>query len=169
MSPLTIEAYRDAMARLSAAVNVITTDGPAGRGGFTASAVCSVTDRPPTLLVCQNRASRQHAVFAENGVLCVNTLGPGHETISSMFAGVGDVPLAERFPEAHWTSLTTGAPALREAIVSFDCRITDRRDVSTHTVLFCEVVDLRVRPEAPGLVYFRRVYRTVDVALDPPA
>ena len=35
------------MARLGAAVNVVTTDGPAGRYGFTASAVCSVTDDPP--------------------------------------------------------------------------------------------------------------------------
>ena len=45
------QAYREAMARLGAAVNVITTDGPGGRAGFTASAVCSVTDSPPTLLI----------------------------------------------------------------------------------------------------------------------
>ena len=32
--------FRDAMARLGAAGNIITTDGPAGIGGFTASAVC---------------------------------------------------------------------------------------------------------------------------------
>lgn len=38
--------FRDAMARLGSAVNIITTDGPAGRAGFTASAVCSVTDAP---------------------------------------------------------------------------------------------------------------------------
>ncbi len=44
--------YRDAMACLGAAVNIVTTDGRAGRAGFTASAVCSVTDNPPTLLVC---------------------------------------------------------------------------------------------------------------------
>ena len=45
------------MARLGAAVNIITTDGPGGKRGFTASAVCSVTDSPPTLLVCLNRSS----------------------------------------------------------------------------------------------------------------
>jgi len=49
------EQFRDAMARLGAAVNIVTTDGTAGRAGFTASAVCSVTDDPPTLLVCLNR------------------------------------------------------------------------------------------------------------------
>ena len=48
-------SFRDAMAHVGAAVNIITTDGPAGRAGFTASAVCSVTDTPPTLLVCLNR------------------------------------------------------------------------------------------------------------------
>ncbi|WP_198511682.1 flavin reductase, partial [Bacillus subtilis] len=46
--------FRNAMSRLGAAVNIITTEGPAGRAGFTASAVCSVTDSPPTLLVCLN-------------------------------------------------------------------------------------------------------------------
>ncbi len=45
------QTFRDAMSCMGAAVNIITTDGPAGRAGFTASAVCSVTDTPPTLLV----------------------------------------------------------------------------------------------------------------------
>lgn len=38
-------SFRDAMAHVGAAVNIITTDGPAGRAGFTASAVCSVPTR----------------------------------------------------------------------------------------------------------------------------
>ena len=35
------QTFRDAMACVGAAVNIITTDGPAGMAGFTASAVCS--------------------------------------------------------------------------------------------------------------------------------
>ncbi|MFX5634519.1 flavin reductase, partial [Acinetobacter baumannii] len=46
--------FRDAMARLSAAVNIITTDGPAGRAAMTVSAVSSVSDEPATVLVCIN-------------------------------------------------------------------------------------------------------------------
>lgn len=41
--------FREGMSRLGAAVNLITTDGPAGRHGITASAVCSVTDAPADL------------------------------------------------------------------------------------------------------------------------
>ena len=48
--------FRDAMSLLTSAVSVVTTAGMADRHGFTASAVCSVTDTPPTLLVCMNKA-----------------------------------------------------------------------------------------------------------------
>jgi flavin reductase len=53
--PIDKEIYLNAMAHLATAVHVITTGGKAGEAGFTASAVCSVTDCPPTLLVCANR------------------------------------------------------------------------------------------------------------------
>ena len=56
-SMLDQHTFRQGMANLGAAVNVITTDGGAGQAGFTASAVCSVTDTPPTLLVCLNRSA----------------------------------------------------------------------------------------------------------------
>jgi flavin reductase len=53
------QEYRDGMARLGAAANIITTEGPAGRSGMTASAAVSVTDDPPTLAVSINRSSRK--------------------------------------------------------------------------------------------------------------
>ena len=36
--------FRNAMACMGAAVNVVTSAGPAGRCGYTCTAVCSVTD-----------------------------------------------------------------------------------------------------------------------------
>ena len=78
--------FRDAMSRLAAAVNVITTDGPVGRRGFTASAVCSVTDDPPTLLLCVNRTAGSNAILKANGVLCINVLAERHTALSALFA-----------------------------------------------------------------------------------
>ncbi len=66
MPKVASQDYRDAMACLGAAVNIVTTDGRAGRAGFTASAVCSVTDNPPTLLVCMNRGSSAYASVRDN-------------------------------------------------------------------------------------------------------
>ena len=157
-------AYRDAMARLGAAVNVITTDGPAGRLGFTASAVCSVTDAPPTLLVCMNRGSTANEAFKANGVLCVNTLAASQEPLSPLFAGVGDVAMHARFTHATWSALDTGSPVLAGAVVSFDCRIVQVTEVGTHSVVFCEVQALQSGPAHEGLIYFGRAYHRIMAA-----
>ena len=160
---LTSSDYRNAMARLGAAVNIITTDGPGGRAGFTASAVCSVTDTPPTLLVCLNRSASVYPAFQANGVLCVNALAAGHQGLSNLFGG--KTPMDERFAAARWTCGATGAPMLAEAAVSFDCRVSSRTSVGTHDVLFCEVLAIAVGDAAHGLVYFDRRYHEIAAAL----
>lgn len=65
-----MQAFRDGMSRLGAAVNIVTSDGPAGRLGFTATAVCSISDTPPSLLACMNRRSLQNGPLKRNGVFC---------------------------------------------------------------------------------------------------
>src|ERR1700727_1639319 len=108
--PVEKQPYRDAMARLGAAVNVITTNGPGGRAGFTASAVTSVTDTPPTLLVCANRANDSYPAFKTNQVLCVNTLTPAQEGLSPIFAGMTQHTMDGRLNASPCRSLRTGAP-----------------------------------------------------------
>ena len=158
------DAYRDAMARLGAAVSVITSDGPAGRCAFTASAVCSVTDEPPTLVVCMNRGSDSYQAFKDNAVLCVNTLAASQEALSPIFAGFTDHTMPQRFEQAGWTTLATGAPVLTDAVVSFDCRIAQISEVGTHGVFFCEVDAIQSGSSHEGLIYFGRSYHRITVA-----
>lgn len=160
-------AFREAMSRLGAAVNVITTDGPAGRHGLTVSAVCSVTDSPPTVLVCINQSASAHDVIRDNGVLCVNVLGSQHEAVSTAFGQRG-LKLAERYASASWTRLGSGSAALADATVSLDCRIQRVEQVGTHSVFFCEVTDLVIsdQPCAPhALIYFNRRYHALHNTL----
>lgn len=155
--------FRDAMSRLGAAVTVLTTDGPAGRHGMTASAVCSVTDTPPTLLVCVNRSNRSHAAFRANGVICVNVLAGRHRELSGLFSRPG---AADRFAGTGWTSGATGAPVLKDAAVSFDCRISACHEEGTHSVLFCAVEAMEMGPGAPeGLIWFGRDYHHLRAAV----
>lgn len=151
--------YRDAMARLGAAVNVITTDGPGGRAGFTASAVCSVTDEPPTLLVCLNRGASVYESFRANGVVAVNVLGHGQQALSNLFGG--KTSSHERFAAGHWHAHVTGAPLLDGALVAFDCRVVDSSQIGTHDILFCEVVAIRHGEPGQGLMYFERAYHAL--------
>ncbi|MDB5736916.1 MAG: 4-hydroxyphenylacetate-3-hydroxylase small chain [Sphingomonas bacterium] len=155
------EPFRTAMSRLGAAVNLVTTDGPAGRYGIVASALCSVTDAPPTILLCVNRLSCANAALKANGVLCANILAGRHQALSQHFA---TAPVAERFAAASWTMLETGAPLLTDAASALDCRVASVTEVGSHTVFFAEIVALRIDDDVDGLVWFDRRYHRLGAA-----
>jgi cob(II)yrinic acid a,c-diamide reductase len=169
---LSKQAYRDGMARFAAAVHIVTTGGPAGSTGFTASAACSVTDDPPTLLVCLNRASDLHGIFQENGVFCLNTLAPEQRNLAEIFAHRAGVSMQQRFDLPVWEKLSSGAPALRDALVCFDCKIVEVREVGTHWVIFGAVQDMKLHSansnaagQESALLYLNRSYRELPLRL----
>jgi len=153
--------FREAMARLGAAVHVVTTEGPAGKHGFTATAVCSVSDQPATLLVCLNRRSRVVTALQDNRVLCVNTLRAGEDSVADVFAGRTGLYGAQRFLQGQWTTLETGAPSLVTSVVSIDCRIIESKPVASHNVYFCGVVAVRHGESGAAIVYHEREYKHV--------
>lgn len=150
--------YRDGMACLGTGVTIVTTDGPAGRAGFAATAVCSVSDNPPTLLVCLNKGSSAHPAIAANGVLCVNVAAMEHQQLCALFGG--KTPVEQRFSAASWMLLATGAPVLEKALASFDCKITSIFDGGTHDVLVCRVVKMARGRDGRPLIYFNRAYHS---------
>jgi flavin reductase (DIM6/NTAB) family NADH-FMN oxidoreductase RutF len=153
--------FREAMSRLGAAVHLVTTAGPAGMAGITATAVCSVSDQPATLLVCVHRRSQATTLFHENKVLCVSTLGADSEGLADLFAGRTGARMDERFGAAEWTTLETGAPALTSAVVAFDCRIIETKAVATHNIFIAAVVAMRLGEPGAALVYHDRAYKQV--------
>lgn len=154
-------AFRAAMANLSAAVNVVSTDGPHGRAGMTVSAACSVTDSPPTMLVCINRSSRSHDVVLANGRVCVNVLGTDQEDLALHFAGATNVPTFDRFGEGSWDFDTYGVPVLIDAIASIVGRIVGTRTLGTHTVAFAEIEAVSSCKRSGALVYFQRRFHNL--------
>lgn len=154
--------FRSAMANLPAAVNVITTDGPAGRCGMTVTAVCSVTDSPPTVLVCVNRNSAMHNVFQSNGRMCVNVLSGDSEDLAMHFAGATGTPMEERFRWDIWDEDGDGVPALRDAHVVLIGRITESRTLGSHSVMFVELDRIRTRAHGDTLVYFQRTFHRLS-------
>jgi len=152
--------FRNAMARVCAPVNVITSNGPAGRGGFTATAMCSVTDEPPTLLVCMNGKSAQSGLFLENRRFCVNVLADDHQELAGYFAG-RQQDMSARYAAAEWVDMPSGSQALANAMVSFDCRLVEARLVGTHHIFIGQVMGIRSRADGNALVYFDRNYINV--------
>jgi len=158
--PVAKTEFRDAMARLAAAVSVITSDGPSGLAGCTATAVCSVTDDPPTLLACINRASRNNQALRDNGRLCVNVLGADQQAIGQCFAD-GTLSVADRFAAVSWLRDADGQPALADAGVSIGCDISQITEVGSHSVFFCTVTAVRVGDDRGALLYLGRDFHEI--------
>lgn len=152
--------FRQAMAHLAAAVNIVTTEGPHGKLGITVTAVCSVTDTPPTVLVCVNKRSAAHDIFQNNGVVAINVLGSDQSELAQHFAGSTNVPMAERFTWDIWDE-DSDAPTLRDARVALVGRIRDTYSRGTHTVMFVELHSIRTCCETEGLIYDSRNFHRV--------
>ncbi|MBB2205821.1 flavin reductase [Gluconacetobacter takamatsuzukensis] len=162
--PVTPDLFRDAMSRLGAPVTLVTTDGAAGRHGLTASAVTSVSDAPPTVLVCLNRTNRSHQAFLANGVVGLSLLSGGHEDLAAAFAS-SRRSTEEKFAAGTWHTDATGAPLFGDALATLDCSIGAIHAAGSHDVLFCTVRAIRLHPQGgTGLAWFDRRFHHL-----PPA
>lgn len=154
--------FRTAMARLASAVTLVTTDGPGGRRGMAATAVTSVTDDPPTVLVCVNRSTRSHALIQQNGIFAVNVLSADQQALVPLFSGGEDDPFAG---SERWHRMVTGAPVLRDTITSLDCVLDQTFAIGTHSLFVGRVVGIAAGHAAAGLVYFDRQFAPVPPAV----
>lgn len=153
-------AFLEAMSHTAATVNIVTTDGPAGRAGVTVSAMTSVSaDTPaPSLLVCINRSSRACLPVLKNGVFCLNVLRDDQARISDVFAGRIETADGDKFSCADWAPMGTGAPRVLDPLVAFDCRLSHAERFGTHYVMFGEVEDIFRNPAGSPLIYANRAY-----------
>jgi cob(II)yrinic acid a,c-diamide reductase len=159
--PVDPTLYRDGMARYAGHVQAVTTEWQGVRRGVTATAACSVSDDPATVLVCLNATNDSNAIFEQSGVFALNSLAGHHQALAKALAGFDRLPVEERFALAHWLTLETGAPVLSDALVSFDCRLMEIRRMSTHLVLFGQVVAMHFGPHNPPLIYLDRAFHAL--------
>jgi flavin reductase (DIM6/NTAB) family NADH-FMN oxidoreductase RutF len=156
-------AFIEGMSRAAATVSVVTTAGGAGREGVTVSAMTSVCVDPgaPSLLVCMHHQGRTAQAICHNKVFCVNVLREEHGLLADLFAGRLQDEILERFASGVWTTLTTGAPVVTEALASFDCQLTESVRCGSHWIFIGEVIDLALGEHKPPLVYANRTYRAL--------
>jgi flavin reductase (DIM6/NTAB) family NADH-FMN oxidoreductase RutF len=170
IDPARRQKFLDGMSCAAATVNVVTTDGPAGRAGVTVSAMASVSaDTPmPSLLVCVHHLSPVAAAIKENGVFCVNVLRDDQSHISDCFAGRLKTADGNKFSCASWVRQVTGAPRVVDPLVAFDCRLTQTSRIGTHYVFIGEAMDTFLQAGGNPLIYANRSYgRPIGLGAGP--
>lgn len=153
--PVDAATFRAAMARFPGAVTIVTSAGAGARRGITATAVCSVSADPPSLLVCLNRATGTCAMVADTGMFNVSLLaGDGGET-AMRFAGAGGVTGDDKFALGDWRTDARGLPILAGAVANFCCEVAEQVQAGSHTVFIGHIVGITLTDAAP-LVYERQ-------------
>ena len=163
--PIERHAFRALMGNVAGQVSIVASGEPGERNGLTASAVCSLSDAPPTVLLCVNRAAGTHDVIVRNGVFSINALAVGQEEIARVFAGGTGARGEDRFGAGRWSQGVTGAPLLAGSLCWLECRLVDCKPSATHTVFFGRVVAGDTTPDAEPLLYHRGGYTRLDPAL----
>ena len=148
--------FIEGMSKAACTVNIVTTDGDAGRAGLTVSAMCSVSADPTSLLVCVHKNSRACEIISKNKVFCVNVLNENQSHISNSFAG--RLGVDDKFASAEWTTRATGAPVLKGSLTSFDCDIQHSFQSGSHFIFIGEVADITVQDSGHPLIYANRAY-----------
>ncbi|MCC0021415.1 MAG: flavin reductase family protein [Nitratireductor sp.] len=149
------EGFRDGMRRLAAAVNIIATMSDGKPCGMIATAVCSVSADPPMLLACINRSATSFAEINDARCFSVNVLRESQYPLVKKFF---ESERTKRFDHFEWAKMKTGAPAIEDALVSFDCQIEQSIEAGSHAVFIGRVVDVRTCEVNNPLLYFNGNY-----------
>src|SRR5256885_11210888 len=106
--PVDAGQFKIGMRTLAGAVNIITSFHSGHRYGMTATAVCSASAEPPTVLVCINKLATTHNAVTKSKMFCVNVLRADDWQLSTTFSG-GQAGAA-RFPHRSLTPLAPRPP-----------------------------------------------------------
>ena len=154
--------FRQAMRHCAGAVALVTVGRETGRRtGLTVTAACSLSDDPPSLLVCVNRKASAHPRIREERSFAVNFLGEQHLALALTFSGQKGVDGDERFAFGDWTKLATGTPVLQDAVAAFDCDLGEVIETGTHAVFVGTVRAATCDAVVSPLVYLRSAFHGI--------
>lgn len=145
-----IEAFRQAQRNVASSVHLITTGSGQTRSGMTATAVCSLSFDPLSILACVNRNASIFEDLEKGGHFAVNILSESDEEIATMF---GTSKLKSlRFKSGDWRQMG-GSPILLSAVASVACESLNFMDVGTHRVIAGRIIDVNVNRNSRPLLY----------------
>lgn len=151
--------FKDAMARLSAHVTVVTGyDGHGRPHGLTASAVCSLSLNPPLMIVCLSRTAVCHDILLSAPYFAVNVLRSSQQDLAERFATSG----IDRFEGADFFA-DLRAPHLSGALSVLTCSVFATYPGGDHTILVGHVDSVETSSGEP-LVYFDRRFCELSLA-----
>lgn len=152
------DAFRLAMRSVASAVYLITARGPDGDVGMTATAACSLSFDPMSVLISVNRAASMTQTLEATGHFVLNILSDADQAVANAFGSAAGRD--RRFVDGEWYELD-GMPALASSLASISCEVANTMEFGTHRIYVGAVLRVDNRPGRTELLYCNGVYRTL--------
>jgi flavin reductase (DIM6/NTAB) family NADH-FMN oxidoreductase RutF len=154
LAPMAEQAFLDVMARVPAAVVLVSTRAGDGYKALTASSLVSISLEPPLVLVGLEHDSATREAILETKAFNVSVLARAQEFIADRFAG--------RAPavDLRWTTLphrlgANGIPLLIGAVAWLECRLGDVHRAGDHDICIGEVEAAELGSGEPLILWDR--------------
>jgi len=166
------DRFLEGMRYTASAVNIVTTDGKAGKAGVTVSAMTPVSadGDNPTLLVCVHHLSPACKAILQNRVFGVSILSQKQSFIADTFAGRIQAEGNDKFNCTEWIIGETGVPLVLNSLVSFECHMLENTRVGSHHIFIGGVQNTGFQKDELPLIYSNRAYGspgTIDIGKNP--
>lgn len=139
------------MRRHASTVAIITTGRNPEWTGMAATAVSSISNDPPTLLVVVNRAASLATALRNETAFCVNLLAARHNYLVSIFGG--SLKGKDRFTVGEWRATSEGLPELADALASFTCETVQIIGVATHDIYVGRISRVAIHADIDPLIW----------------
>lgn len=160
VDPELTNAFRQAMRSVASAVYLITARGVEGDVGLTATAACSLSFDPMSVLISVNRSASMTRTLETTGRFVLNVLSEEDEAVANAFGSPAGRD--SRFVSGDWYDLDA-MPALRTSISSISCEVASTMEFGTHRIYAGAVKQVDNRPGLAELLYCNGAFRTLRV------
>ena len=128
------------------------------RNAFTVNWIAQASFEPPMVMVAVENDGRSLPMLRAAGVFAVNVYASGQRELAGHF-GRRSKTHPNKMDGIAYEDGVTGAPLLAETIGHLECAIRAEAPAGDHTVFVGEVVEARVRREAPPLTMAETGFR----------
>lgn len=147
------ELLKDAFSLWCGGVSVLALRVGERMQGLTISAFAPLSLDPPLLLLCIHVDAPILTYVREARRFTVNILAADQKRVAGVFSDRFPVPV-EGFPPE-------GDAVLDGALASLTCDLHEEHPGGDHAIVIGRIRDVRVSPDAPPLLHFRRGYRSL--------
>ena len=131
---------KNALRKLSYGLYVTGVQSGKGFGGCVVDAFMHPTEAPATAVLCSMQRSLSNGLIKERRAFTLSVLPAGVDPLVIATFGFQSARTADKWAHVAHT-VREGLPALACACAGMLLRVTDLRELSTHTLFFCDIED----------------------------